>query len=358
MNLLFDLGHPAHFHLFKHSIFKMQANGHKVIITVKDQPVLIALLQDAGLDFINLGGKGKSLPGKALRQLWFDWRIWQIARNYQTDIGLGVSMSVPQAALFCKMKSLVFDDDDFAVTPLFYRFAHRFANHIISPDCLSWQQGGNKYVYYKGYHELAYLHPICFKPDPAVLVKAGVKEGETYFILRFNAFEAYHDSGQSGLSLQQKEALIKKLAPYGRVFITGEKASLHQFQSYMISVHPSEMHSFMAYATMFIGDSQTMASESAVLGIPSIRLNSFAGKISYLEEEEKKYHLTFAYHPEDFNHMLIKIDELLALPKLKEEWQYRRNKMLADKIDVTAFFVSLIENYPESIKHDRNNFEC
>lgn len=352
MNLLFDLGHPAHFHLFKHSILKLQANGHKVIITAKDQPVLIALLQDAGLEYINLGRKGKSMPGKVFRQLWFDWRIWQIARKYQADIGLGVSMSVPQAAYFSRMKSFVFDDDDYAVTPLFYRFAHRFADQVISPDCLSWQQSGNKYVYYKGYHELAYLHPDRFKPDSSVPIKAGVKEGEPYFILRFNAFEAYHDPGQTGFSLQQKEALIEKLSAYGRIFITGEKAVLPQFQPYIIRIHPSEMHSFMAYSTMFIGDSQTMTSEAAVLGIPSIRFNSFAGKISYLEQQEKKYQLTYAFHPDNFSKMLFKIDELLALPKLKEEWQNRRQLMLKDKIDVTRFFVWFIENYPESVKRE------
>ncbi len=343
MNLLFDLGHPAHFHLFKHSILALRANGHKVIITAKDQPVLISLLQDAGMDFINLGRKGRSLLNKAIRQLWFDWRIWKIANKYKIDLGLGVSMSVPHAALFCRMKSLVFDDDDRAVTPLFYRFAHRFANRVVSPDCLSWQKGDDKYVYYKGYHELAYLHPDRFTPDEAVPAKAGVKVNEPYFILRFNAFEAYHDAGQSGLSLQQKETLIKKLAPYGRIYITGENDPSLNLQSYKIGLHPAEMHSLMAYATMFIGDSQTMASEAAILGIPSIRLNSFKGKISYLEEQEHKYKLTFAYHPGDFSNMLAKIDELLAMPELKEEWQRRRHNMLADKIDVTDFFVRFIE---------------
>jgi len=158
MTLLFDLGHPAHLHLFKHTIVALKDKGHKVIITAKDQPVLIALLHDAGLDFINLGRKGSSLPAKALKQLVFDWKVWRIARKHHVDMGLGVSMSVPHAALFCKMKSVLFDDDDRAVTPLFYRFAHSVADRVLSPSCLAFQQGGAKYTYYEGYHELAYLH--------------------------------------------------------------------------------------------------------------------------------------------------------------------------------------------------------
>jgi predicted glycosyltransferase len=339
MTYLFDLGHPAHFHLFKHTIIALKDKGHKVIITAKEQPVLLELLRHSGMEYISLGKKGKSLPSKALRQLVFDWKVWQIARKHHVDIGLGVTMSVPHAALFCKMKSVLFDDDDRAVTPLFYRFAHSVAGKVLSPDCLSFQQGGKKYTYYNGYHELAYLHPARFTPDPAILQKAGVNPGETYFILRFNAFGAYHDAGQGGFSDEQKQNLVDKLKPHGRVFITGEKDVAPQFRPYLVNIHPAEMHSFMAFATLYLGDSQTMASEAAVLGVPSLRMNSFVGKISYLEEQEKKYSLTYGFKPADFNKMLAKIDELLAMPGLKAEWQRRRQKMLEEKIDVTAYLV-------------------
>ncbi len=106
---------------------------------------------------------------------------------------------------------------------------------------------------------------------------------------------------------------------------------------------------------MLIGDSQTMTSEAAVLGTSSIRCNSFVGRISYLEEEEHKYHLTYGFLPEQSEAMFEKIDELLSMPNLKEEWQLRRQSMLQDKIDVTAFFVWFIENYPESAKIMKKN---
>ncbi len=114
---------------------------------------------------------------------------------------------------------------------------------------------------------------------------------------------------------------------------------------YKLKVSPEKAHSLIAYATLFLGDSQTMSSEAAVLGVPSLRCNSFAGRISYLEEEEKKYGLTYAFLPEDFNKMLIKVKELLNMPDLKKEWQERRHVMLSDKIDVTAFWVWFVENY-------------
>jgi uncharacterized protein len=99
---------------------------------------------------------------------------------------------------------------------------------------------------------------------------------------------------------------------------------------------------------MLIGDSQTMTSEAAVLGTPAIRCNTFVGRISYLEEEEHTYNLTYGFLPTNSDAMFVKINELLAMPGLKAVWQKRRQKMLKDKIDVTAFYVWFIENYPES----------
>ena len=104
----------------------------------------------------------------------------------------------------------------------------------------------------------------------------------------------------------------------------------------------------MSFSTMFLGDSQTMTSEAAVLGVPSVRCNSFVGRISYLEEEEHKYDLTYGFKPEDFDKLLLKVEDLLNNKNLKSDWQKKRKKLLNDKIDVTKFFVWFVENYPKS----------
>ena len=113
----------------------------------------------------------------------------------------------------------------------------------------------------------------------------------------------------------------------------------------------------MYYATMLVGDSQTMTSEAAVLGTPAIRCNTFVGRIHYLEEEEHKYGLTYGFCPEQSEAMFQKIDELLAMPNLKQEWQTRRQKMLSEKIDYSAFLTWFIESYPESGKVMREHPE-
>ena len=59
-----------------------------------------------------------------------------------------------------------------------------------------------------------------------------------------------------------------------------------------------------------------MTSEAAVW-VPSLRCNSFAGRISYLEEEEHKYGRRLIYS-DNFDALLGKLCELVARPDLKK----------------------------------------
>ena len=53
-----------------------------------------------------------------------------------------------------------------------------------------------------------------------------------------------------------------------------------------------------------------------------------------------------------------KIEELLSMPNLKQEWQLRRQKMLSEKIDYAQFLTWFIEYYPDSRKTMRDNPDC
>ena len=353
MNILIDIAHPAHVHLTRNTFFELIKKGHYVFVTVKDIPSAKQLLDLYGIPYIYLGGKSDSLFGKALLQLKYNYILWKIVKRNKIEIAFGSSLTIAQLSKITKVKSIILDDDDDEVEPLFVKYAHPVAHHILSPACTI--RKTKKMIGYSGYHELAYLHPKRFIPDVSVLDEIGVKPGEKYFILRFNAFKAHHDVGVQGLSIENKRKLIDLLKKNGKVFITTEREIDDEFKQYQLSVSPDKAHSLMYYATMLIGDSQTMTSEAAVLGTPAIRCNTFVGRISYLNEEESKYRLTYGFLPKDSDLFFLKIKELLALKNLKEEWAIRREAMLADKIDVTAFFVWFIENYPESAQIMREN---
>lgn len=344
MNILIDIGHPGHVHLLHGVAEEMKKRGHIVFYSVREIPVAKQLMEHYGMTpWIDLGGKKDSLWGKAKTVLHQDAQSLKFVRRNHIDIGLSSGLVLSHVSKLSHMKSYVFDDDDDIVEPLSVKFEHPLSDVVFTPDCI--QRKTKHAVYYAGTHELAYLHPNRFTPDPTVLRHAGIQEGERFFIMRFVALKGHHDVGQQGLTLKQKEALVNLLMPHGRVIITSERAIEPEFEQYRLPVPPEEIHSLMAYSSMFLGDSQTMTSEAAILGVPALKCNTFAGRLSVPNMLEQKYDLCYAYQPTQFDEMYHHIEQLLARnPEvLKTEWQSKRQRMLQDMIDPTEFFVNYIE---------------
>jgi len=345
MNILIDIAHPAHVHLIRNTYSELIKRGHKVYVTVKDIPSAISLLEKYQIPYVYLGGKNDTLIGKVLLQFMYNFKVWWLVYSKKIDIGFGSSLTLAHISRFTKMHSIILDDDDDKAEPLFVKYAHPYADVILSPACVN--RASKKGIAYNGYHELAYLHPNRFTPDPTVLSEIGLKAGDIYFVLRFNAFKAHHDTGVEGLNLENKRRLIAMLEKRGTVFITTERNIDAEFKKYQLLLSPEKVHSLIYYATMLIGDSQTMTSEAAVLGTPALKCNSFAGKLSVPNELETRYQLCYSFLPEQSNEFFDKIEELLNDVNTATVFSENRAKMLADKIDVTDYFVRFIENHTD-----------
>ncbi len=349
--ILIDINHPGHVHLFKNFIFEMRSRGHEIFTCVKDVRAVIELMEQFSLDYINLGSKSDFIPGKLLDQVKYLRKIYRLVKRYDIRFGIGSSISIPYVSKLTKLTSFDFDDDDSIMEPLVSKFSLPFSDYLISPDALAFERTKSNHINYNGYHELAYLHPKRFEPDPGIFKLLGIPEGETYFVLRFNAFKAHHDVGVRGIEFSKKLELIDLLKDRGRVYITTERDIDPEFEQYGLTLPTEKIHSLLYYAKMLIGDSQTMTSEAAVLGTPAVKCNSFAGKLSIPNEIENKYQLCFAFKPDEESLMFEKIRDLLDTEDLDSIWQERRRNLLQDKIDVTAFFVWLIEEFPESVEN-------
>ncbi len=355
MNLLFDLGHPAHVHLFRHTIHSLSRKNHKVIITTKDQSSITKLLNAYRFPYICLGTKHDSIVGKGISHICYVIKTLHIALKHKIDIAIGSSITITHVSRIIRMHSIVLDDDDKEAVPMFVRFAHPFADTILSPDTLAHQRNGYKHLVYPGYHELAYLHPNHFNPNHSILHQVGLDEKSTYFILRFVALKSYHDIGQTGLTPDQKRKIINILKPYGKIFITSEREIEEEFKPYLLQIPQQDIHDLLYFATLFIGDSQTMTTEAALLGVPAFKCNTFAGILSVPNELEKKYGLCYSYHPKDFDNLISKLRELLEKKNIKNEWHKKRDSMLREKIDVSKFLTWFIECYPESHRLIKQN---
>lgn len=340
-NILIDIGHPAHVHLFKYFIAEVQLKGYKTFVLTKEVDSIIQLLNIYGIPFNSLGEKPDSLLAKYFFQLVIIFKTILFVRKHKIDTGIGISMTLPIVAGLTGITVFGLDDDDIAVTPVFAKFINK-SDYILTPDCLKHENRGKNHINYPSFHELAYLHPDRFVPNPAVLNDLGIIKDEPFFILRFNAFKAHHDVGANGLNPKQKQKLIQVLSLFGKVYITSENKIEPEFEPYRLPVSPEKIHSLLYYAKIFVGDSQTMTTEAALLGTPAFKCNSFAGNLSIPNEIENKYHLCFSYLPDDFDKMLKNIHAHLEMPDLKNIFAERRTLMLKDKIDFTAFLVQLV----------------
>ncbi|MBI5001490.1 MAG: DUF354 domain-containing protein [Euryarchaeota archaeon] len=342
MRILFNIGHPAQVHFFKNTIWELQKRGHVCKITTSDKDVAIQLLKAYGFEYEVIGKSPSTLIQKAVELIKKDWKILRIAKKFKPDVlvgGVG-NVYVAHVGKIIGKPSIVFDDTEHS------KFEHflmdTFITVICTPVCYT-KNLGKKQVRYNGFKELAYLHPKYFKPNPDTLKEAGITPGEKFVIIRFVSWDAAHDIGNNKEKEVTFNNLISEIEKKVKIIITSEAPIECKYKHYMMKIPPEKMHDLLYYATIYIGEGATMASEAAILGTPAIYVNNLKpGTIS----EQVKYGLLYYHLRNDKNIQKIieEISSLLNVHNLKSVWKQKQAKMLNDKIDVTEYVVQLIEN--------------
>lgn len=349
------LGHPAHYHMLKYPAKQWQEKGHQVLFVIKKKDILERLLQDAGFSYTVIREDRKNnLMGMAHSVLEMERKMCTFLRKNQLDILVGTTLSFVSRVIM-RTPVVVMCEDDAAVVPFFAKLSYPWASAILNPISCDSGKWNKKAVKYAGYQKLAYLHPNNFTASAEKVQQYGINVNEPYFLLRFVSHQAHHDGGIKGIDTAFAHRLIESLVPHGHIYITSERHLEPQFEQYRIQINPMDIHDVLFFSSLFVSDSQSMSVEAALLGVPSIRCSDFSGRISVLEELEHKYRLTFGFKPNETDKIYAKLDEILSLPNAKEVFQARRQEMLSDKIDVTAFFTWFVENYPQSAEIMKSN---
>lgn len=350
------MGHPAHFYNYKNVIPQLKADGHEVEVLIKKKDVLQELLDNAGMPYHNILKEGRKdtklgiLWGTVKRAV----RLNRFCAEYHPDILTGTSVENSFIGKLRHIPVININEDDADVVPKYAKLSYPWATEILTPTVCDNGKWNPKSTKYNSYHELAYLHPDNFTPDKSIVEKYFPADSP-YFIIRFAKLKAHHDTGIKGISTEIAQRLLDILKPYGRVFITSERELEPQYEPYRIHIKPIDMHHIMAFADIYIGDSQTMAAEAGVLGIPFVRFNDFVGRIGYLRELEDTYHLGFGVTTDHVEKLYETVENLIAMPGRKEEFQSRRHKMLSEKMDLAKFLTWYIESYPQSKESFRQN---
>ena len=350
MKILFDLGHPAHVHYFKNLIKILEKNGNQIMIIARKKDVTHNLLKKYKMPYISRGEGAKSLVGKFLYMFRANFQLYKCSNVFKPD--LFVSFASPyaaQIASYFNKPHIAFTDTEHAKLGIASFLP--FTNTIITPKAYKGYLG-NKHIKFEGYMEQSYLHPNYFKPNIDSLKKLNILPGERYVIIRLVSWDASHDIGEKGFSMDTLINLIDLIKNYARVFISAENRIPEIFKQYQLSIDPTEIHDILSFAELFIGEGATMASECAVLGTPSIYVNSLSA--GTLEDQEKNGLLHIFKSP---NGVIEKTRKILENQKIKKKQKQKSLDLMKNKIDINDFFYWLISGYPNTINSYKNNLD-
>jgi len=354
--ILIYLGHPAHFYIYKNVIPQLKNNGHSVEILIKKKDVLEQLLINANYPYHNILNEERK--NSKISMVWTMvkrfWRISMFCFKYKPDILIGTSIENSYVGKLLNIPVININEDDAEVVPLYAKLSYPLAKEILTPIVCNSGKWNEKAIKYNSYHELAYLHPNHFTPDIEVANKY-IDVNSTYFIIRFAKLTAHHDTGIKGINSEIAQSLIDILRPHGQIYITSERELEPNFEQYRIKIDPLDMHHIMAFADLYIGDSQTMAAEAGVLGTPFVRFNDFVGRIGYLRELEETYQLGYGIKTSQVDELYQLVKDLINMPNRKVVFEERRRVMLSNKIDYSKFLGWFIDNYPESSQIMKEN---
>ena len=338
MRYLIDICHPAHVHFFRHPVEILRDRGHDVLLTSRDKEVTVSLLQRLGWEHRQLSTAAGGSLGLASELAHRNRALLRVVREYRpTCLAAIGGIFVSQVGAFAGVPSIVFYDTENA--RLQNLLTYPFASLVVAPRCYeAWLP--RRSVRYDGYHELSYLHPSKFTPDRTIAIANGLDPNCDTFLVRLVAWKANHDIGENGWTIALLESMLERLSSLGKVLVSSERALPERLEHFRYMGDPNCIHHLMAFCRLHIGESATMASESAILGVPAIYA-AHTGR-GYTNEQESRYALVKNLRRFEPKTLLQAIDDILAVPQTS--WLERKATLLDDTIDVAAYAAELIES--------------
>jgi predicted glycosyltransferase len=342
MRYLFFTNTPAHVHLYRHAIERLEAAGHDVLVLARDYGCTTALLDFYGLPH-QVYGRCETTKFSLVRGLPGHFaRIFRETLRYGPDLVFGVgAYAAPAGALARAPVVLITDSEPVA----FDQFVSRaLADAILTPYTFR-KDLGRKHFQFRGFKETAYLHPDVFSADESVRAELGLGPDERFAIVRLNAFGSHHDVNHGGFTAEQRRELIERLAEDVTVFVSDEggEFAIEDSAARLFDAHPGYLHDALAEASLLVTDTQTMATEAALLGTPTIRSNTFVGEDdmgNFLELEAKG----LVYNTDDFAEVSSTAAEYVGDESVQERWQERRDDYVGELDNLTDVIVEVAEH--------------
>ncbi len=353
MRVLISLNHPAHYYVFKYTVINLNKLGIQTKYLIREKDILEKLLKSEGVDYIKINEKRNRkatvfsvISNGIIELVKQDFNLFRFVLKWKPNLMIGTDIAITHVGKLLFIPSFVFNEDDYDINKLFCKSSYPFATKIIAPNICSVGSYLSKKVSYNGIQKMAYLHSKYFHPEYNKISEY-VAGYERYFIIRLVSLTSGHDieGEHSGLNEDLIDRIIEKLEPLGKIIINSEGLVNSKYEKYILKLDANKMHHLLAFADIFIGDSQTMCAEAGLLGTPFIRFNDFVGKIEYLNEIENKYQLGYGVKTINPQQVMECINMILEIPEFKNVWKTRRKKIFEEKIEVTQWYTDYIVSY-------------
>lgn len=308
-------------------------------ILARDKDVLLNVLKEEQIPFEVFGAHKDSLTGKLFSSFSIYRNYKRIAKSFRSDVIVSkASLYGVLVAKAINCRSYIFPDSE--VVTLTNKVVAPLASRIITPEPFALDYGP-KHQKIKGLFEDCYLSPEVLTIDNRFPERNGLKQ--PYAVLRFVGWAANHDINNNGFTLDEKNTLAESIGKYMTVYISSEKELPEALAKYKLTTPAAQIHNVLANADLYVGDSQTMAAEAALLGTPAIRSNSFVGDgdMSNFKMLENKYGLLLNIR--DFKTVLDTAVDF-AKNSRKEEWQRKRASYYSTVGDANEYIANLLDS--------------
>ena len=266
----------------------MKKKGHKVFWVSSKKDISFQLLRLYGIDFTEIIKPEKNFISK-IHALFTNTRIiYRLLRKNKVDLIVSrVSPFGALAGFLGKTPHIALADTE--SSGIYDSIFSKFVQVLITS--VSYKRNLRKdQIRIDSNIELFYLHPKHYKPPTEPIKSLSLAKNESYALLRFVNWEAYHDKGLSGFSSENKIRVVQELSKYMKVFISSEGTLPTELEPFKIEISFDKMHDVISKSNLFFGEGASMAAEAAVLGVPAIFLNdNWSGNALDLTKHELMY---------------------------------------------------------------------
>ncbi|OIR21168.1 MAG: hypothetical protein BD935_00085 [Marine Group III euryarchaeote CG-Epi1] len=274
MRVLVSINHPKQVFIFKNLIRTLILDGHEVKILSVSKDISNELLDNLNIDYKIMGSNQSTFIKKIINLFVLFFSTLFFVKVFKPDIFLG------QAVVYFGFVSKIVDKpyiivEDTECVDLIHAVTIPLCTKVVTPDWFL-KNFGKKHVRFSSFLENFYLHPKYFSPNPQILKDLKINKNDKCMFIRFVSWNAIHDDAGSSMTFSEKLEFVDFFSSHFRIFISSESKLPPSLSKYEVNLSGTEIHDLLHYCSIYVGESPTMTTESALLGTPSICINSWA----------------------------------------------------------------------------------